>query len=124
MQPPSKHENEPLSFTPTYTKKAFIASLDADDRANLLIHFNKTCGSSELGEKEYNLAWLSWIIGKDLLTISEEFLITEMGVVEFDESEYKSTPEGDPEKGGSINLVREHFALDKLYDEILEKKEL
>ena len=105
---------------PRHTRAAFIKALSEDQRANILIHFNGVYECTELSESDYNMVWLSWIIGEKLLNVSGDFIMCEMGEVEFDVEDYEKSYEGDITGGTKIDLLREFYDLDRLYEEVLK----
>jgi hypothetical protein len=106
---------------PRHTRADFFKGLTEDQRANILIHFNGIYECSELSEKDYDMVWLAWIIGEKLLDVSGDFIMHEMGEVEFNFEEYEKTFEGDIPAGTKIDLLRESYDLDRLYEEVLRK---
>jgi len=112
-----------FSPAPRHTRAAFIKALSEDQRANILIHFNGIYECTELSEMDYNMVWLSWIIGEKLLIVSAEFIMFEMREVEFNVEDYEKSFESDITGGTKIDMLREFYELDRLYEEVLKKCE-
>jgi hypothetical protein len=106
---------------PRYSKQDYLASLNEDILVNALLHFNRIYDCKILEEKEMNLIWLAWILGKNLLDISNDLIMFEMTELEFDTEEYQITIESDVVKGVDLNLTKKFYELDKLYMEVLRE---
>ena len=113
--PPSKE----ISFKPEITMESYISGLSFEQLGGIKEHFKMTSGVEKLGEREYRLTYLAWLVGEKLLHLGDGLIIFEMAKVEFDEKPYKE----DMAVPGFTNLdlekLVETFQLDLMYNKVL-----
>lgn len=103
---------------PTFNKESFILSLTRKQHKGILKHFSHNSNSQSLGEEEYNLAYLAWLLGEKHLLAKRGFLIYNPDEVNIDMQEYNGLPDGLKTGIPDIEVLRQHYHLDLLYDNV------
>ena len=103
------------------TLEKFLDNLSYEQMGGIVKHFKGIYDCKGLYEKEKKLAYLAWLIGKKHLLISDNFLIYDLMVLEFEYGDYRTLLEDDLSGDTGIERVREFYELDSLFDEVLKE---
>jgi hypothetical protein len=106
-------------FQPEFTSDKYIRSLSYEQLGGIKAHFQQLNGIDRMGEKEYRLTYLAWLIGANLLDVGDNLIIWDMARVDFDEHEYSKDLEAHGISNIDIGKLVDIFKLDDLYRSVL-----
>ncbi len=103
---------------PDYNKERFLESLTLEQLKEVLQHFKQYCDSTNLGETEYKLTYLAWLLGEKHLLTRCGFLLYDPEVVDIFLQNYNGLPYGVKLGIPDFEQLKQHYYLDLLYETV------